>query len=182
MCSRTPAWALSRSHRTRRCSRERASAPILLELLELLDRDWRQWTAALPEQLAASVTPDAPPLQRGQVFTARAGHAVVVSGRRVEAGEAVVREIRDNGGEAVLVAVDVDSEGPTEVAEAITWLASPAASFVTGTTVNVDAATRPSRWRPACARPLTLAVHMYSSGVEGAAFAHLKCLRRRRHV
>ena len=41
---------------------------------------------------------------------ARAGHAVVVSGRRKEAGEAVVREIRDNGGEADFVAVDVDSE------------------------------------------------------------------------
>ncbi|MFE7311588.1 SDR family NAD(P)-dependent oxidoreductase [Streptomyces sp. NPDC057555] len=41
---------------------------------------------------------------------ARTGHAVVVSGRRKEAGEAVVREICDNGGEAVFVAVDVDSE------------------------------------------------------------------------
>ncbi|KOU66825.1 short-chain dehydrogenase [Streptomyces sp. MMG1533] len=41
---------------------------------------------------------------------ARAGHAVVVSGRRKEAGEAVVREIRDNGGEATFVAADVDSE------------------------------------------------------------------------
>lgn len=41
---------------------------------------------------------------------ARAGHAVVVSGRRQEAGEAVVREIRDNGGEAVFIAVDVNSE------------------------------------------------------------------------
>lgn len=41
---------------------------------------------------------------------ARTGHAVVVSGRRKEAGEAVVREIQDNGGEAVFVAVDVDSE------------------------------------------------------------------------
>lgn len=39
-------------------------------LLELLDRDWRQWTATLPEQLAASVTPDAPPLQRAQEFAA----------------------------------------------------------------------------------------------------------------
>ncbi|MFF8911033.1 SDR family oxidoreductase, partial [Streptomyces olivaceoviridis] len=27
---------------------------------------------------------------------------------------------------------------PTEVAEAITWLASPAASFITGTILNVD--------------------------------------------
>ncbi|MGW3074704.1 SDR family NAD(P)-dependent oxidoreductase [Kitasatospora sp. NPDC001132] len=31
---------------------------------------------------------------------ARAGHAVVVSGRRKEAGEAVACEVRDNGGEA----------------------------------------------------------------------------------
>jgi NAD(P)-dependent dehydrogenase (short-subunit alcohol dehydrogenase family) len=38
------------------------------------------------------------------------GHAVVVSGRRVSAGEAVVREIRDSGGEATFVEVDVDSE------------------------------------------------------------------------
>lgn len=41
---------------------------------------------------------------------ARAGHAVVVSGRRTEAGEAVVREIRDNGGEATFIAADVNSE------------------------------------------------------------------------
>ncbi|MEU1313429.1 glucose 1-dehydrogenase [Streptomyces cinnamoneus] len=41
---------------------------------------------------------------------ARAGHAVVVSGRRKEAGEAVAREIRDNGGQAAFVAADVDSE------------------------------------------------------------------------
>ncbi|WP_225847492.1 glucose 1-dehydrogenase [Streptomyces sp. HPF1205] len=41
---------------------------------------------------------------------AREGYAVVVSGRRKEAGDAVVREIRDNGGEAVFIAVDVDSE------------------------------------------------------------------------
>ncbi|WP_449342337.1 SDR family NAD(P)-dependent oxidoreductase, partial [Streptomyces aurantiogriseus] len=40
---------------------------------------------------------------------ARAGHAVVVSGRRKEAGEAVVREIRDNGGQAAFIAADVDS-------------------------------------------------------------------------
>ncbi|PWI20471.1 TetR family transcriptional regulator [Streptomyces sp. Act143] len=37
-------------------------------LLELLDRDWRQWTASLSEQLAASITADAPPIQRGQEF------------------------------------------------------------------------------------------------------------------
>jgi len=41
---------------------------------------------------------------------ARAGHAVIVSGRRAAAGEAVVREIRDNGGEATFIAVDVNSE------------------------------------------------------------------------
>jgi NADP-dependent 3-hydroxy acid dehydrogenase YdfG len=34
---------------------------------------------------------------------ARAGRAVVVSGRREDAGEAVVREIRDNGVGAVFV-------------------------------------------------------------------------------
>ena len=39
-------------------------------LLELLDRDWRQWTATLPDELDASVTPDAPPIQRGQEFAA----------------------------------------------------------------------------------------------------------------
>lgn len=41
---------------------------------------------------------------------ARAGLAVVVSGRRTEAGEAVVREIRDNGGEATFIAADVNAE------------------------------------------------------------------------
>jgi NAD(P)-dependent dehydrogenase (short-subunit alcohol dehydrogenase family) len=41
---------------------------------------------------------------------ARTGHAVVVSGRRVSAGDAVVREIRDNGGEATFICVDVNSE------------------------------------------------------------------------
>lgn len=41
---------------------------------------------------------------------ARAGHTVVASGRRKEAGEAVVREIRDNGGQAAFIAADVDSE------------------------------------------------------------------------
>ncbi|MBE8478033.1 glucose 1-dehydrogenase [Streptomyces justiciae] len=44
------------------------------------------------------------------LLLARTDHAVVVSGRRKEAGDAVVREIRDNGGEAVFVAVDVDDE------------------------------------------------------------------------
>lgn len=41
---------------------------------------------------------------------ARAGHAVVVSGRRKEAGEAVAREIRDNGGQAAFIAADVNTE------------------------------------------------------------------------
>ncbi|WP_405652808.1 glucose 1-dehydrogenase [Streptomyces sp. NBC_00019] len=41
---------------------------------------------------------------------ARAGHAVVVSGRRKEAGEAVAREIRDHGGEAAFIAADVNTE------------------------------------------------------------------------
>lgn len=41
---------------------------------------------------------------------AGAGYAVVVSGRREEAGEAVVREIRNSGGEAGFIAADVDSE------------------------------------------------------------------------
>ncbi|MGW1196583.1 TetR family transcriptional regulator [Streptomyces sp. NPDC002536] len=45
-------------------------------LLELLDRDWRQWTAALPEQLAASVTPGAPPVLRGQEFAAVLAHSL----------------------------------------------------------------------------------------------------------
>lgn len=45
-------------------------------LLELLDRDWREWTAALPEQLAASLTPDAPPPQRGQQFAAVLAHSL----------------------------------------------------------------------------------------------------------
>ncbi|AEY93946.1 transcriptional regulator [Streptomyces hygroscopicus subsp. jinggangensis 5008] len=45
-------------------------------LLELLDRDWREWTAALPEQLAASLTPDAPPTQRGQQFAAVLAHSL----------------------------------------------------------------------------------------------------------
>lgn len=39
-------------------------------LLELLDRDWRQWIDTLPEQLAASITSGAPPMQRGQQFAA----------------------------------------------------------------------------------------------------------------
>ncbi|MFE0820695.1 SDR family NAD(P)-dependent oxidoreductase [Streptomyces sp. NPDC058847] len=41
---------------------------------------------------------------------ARVGHAIVVSGRRKEAGEAVAREILDNGGQAAFIAADVDSE------------------------------------------------------------------------
>ncbi|MFE7311587.1 TetR/AcrR family transcriptional regulator [Streptomyces sp. NPDC057555] len=45
-------------------------------LLELLDRDWRQWTATLSEQLAASITPDAPPLQRGQGFATVLAHSL----------------------------------------------------------------------------------------------------------
>ncbi|MFF8911185.1 TetR/AcrR family transcriptional regulator, partial [Streptomyces olivaceoviridis] len=45
-------------------------------LLELLDRDWRQWTAALPRQLAASLTPDAPPTRRGQQFAAVLAHSL----------------------------------------------------------------------------------------------------------
>src|SRR5690242_14302688 len=45
-------------------------------LLELLDRDWQQWTATLPEQLTASVSPDAPPIQRGQEFAAVLAHSL----------------------------------------------------------------------------------------------------------
>lgn len=45
-------------------------------LLELLDRDWQQWTAALPEQLVASITPDARPIQRGQEFAAVLAHSL----------------------------------------------------------------------------------------------------------
>ncbi|MBE8478034.1 TetR/AcrR family transcriptional regulator [Streptomyces justiciae] len=45
-------------------------------LLELLDRDWRQWTAALPAQLAAAITPDAPPNQRGQEFATVLAHSL----------------------------------------------------------------------------------------------------------
>ncbi|WLW58248.1 TetR/AcrR family transcriptional regulator [Streptomyces sp. YU58] len=45
-------------------------------LLELLDRDWRQWTAALPEQLTASLTPGAPTIQRGQQFAAVLAHSL----------------------------------------------------------------------------------------------------------
>ncbi|MET7700489.1 TetR family transcriptional regulator [Streptomyces sp. NPDC005485] len=45
-------------------------------LLELLDRDWRQWTAALPEQLATSVTSGAPPIQRGQEFASVLTHSL----------------------------------------------------------------------------------------------------------
>ena len=39
-------------------------------LLELLDHNWRQWTAGLPAQLDAAIAPDAPALQRGQAFAA----------------------------------------------------------------------------------------------------------------
>lgn len=45
-------------------------------LLELLDRDWQQWTAALPEQLATSVTPGAPAIQRGREFAAVLTHSL----------------------------------------------------------------------------------------------------------
>ncbi|MEU2222240.1 MULTISPECIES: TetR family transcriptional regulator [unclassified Streptomyces] len=45
-------------------------------LLELLDHDWKQWTSTLPEQLAASITPDAPPIQRGQEFAAVLAHSL----------------------------------------------------------------------------------------------------------
>lgn len=39
-------------------------------LLELLDRHWRQWTAELPAQLDAAITPNAPVRERGQAFAA----------------------------------------------------------------------------------------------------------------
>ncbi|KOU66824.1 TetR family transcriptional regulator [Streptomyces sp. MMG1533] len=37
-------------------------------LLELLDHNWRQWTAGLPAQLDVAIAPDTPVLQRGQAF------------------------------------------------------------------------------------------------------------------
>ncbi|MES5823178.1 TetR family transcriptional regulator [Streptomyces sp. RG80] len=45
-------------------------------LLELLDRDWQQWNAALADQLDASVTHDAPPIQRGEQFAAVVAHSL----------------------------------------------------------------------------------------------------------
>ncbi len=55
---------------------------------------------------------------------AREGAQVVVAGRRKSALEETARLIREAGGEAI--------------AEAVVWLASPGASFVTGHTLLVD--------------------------------------------
>ncbi len=73
MLDEMPVGALSLNELSRRVGLAKSNVLRYFEsreavLLELLDRDWRKWTAALPEQLSVSVTPGAPPFQRGQEF------------------------------------------------------------------------------------------------------------------
>ncbi|MFK4105844.1 TetR family transcriptional regulator [Streptomyces sp. NPDC019531] len=45
-------------------------------LLELLDRAWKQWTAELPDRLAAGIAPDHPVGRRGDEFAAVFTHSL----------------------------------------------------------------------------------------------------------
>lgn len=81
MLDEMPAAALTLNELSRRVGLAKSNVLRYFEsreaiLLELLDRDWQQWTATLPEQLAASITPDAPPIQRGQEFAAVLAHSL----------------------------------------------------------------------------------------------------------
>ncbi|MFE4520230.1 TetR/AcrR family transcriptional regulator [Kitasatospora sp. NPDC056783] len=81
MLDEMPVGALSLNELSRRVGLAKSNVLRYFEsreavLLELLDRDWRQWNAALAEQLAASVTPDAPPMRRGREFAAVLTHSL----------------------------------------------------------------------------------------------------------
>ncbi|MBI3912079.1 MAG: SDR family oxidoreductase [Armatimonadetes bacterium] len=71
---------------------------------------------------------------------AREGARVVVADVLVEGGEETVRLAHAAGGEAVFIAQEpIGRLGrPEEVAEAVVWLCSEAASFVTGHLMVVD--------------------------------------------
>src|SRR5438552_3842896 len=96
-----------------------------------------------------------------EVFAAE-GAKVMVSGRTVEKGEKVVQRIREAGGDADFVRLDVTDENsvkaaidatvdrfgslttlvnnaaPSDITYAALWLASDEAAFVTGSEVTVD--------------------------------------------
>ena len=92
------------------------------------------------------------------VAFAKKGAKVVVAGRRDEAGKALVKELRSLGSEAEFINADVRKEDdvramvaalvttvpmsrlglPEEQADAIVFIASDKASFITGHILNVD--------------------------------------------
>ncbi|MFM9607389.1 TetR/AcrR family transcriptional regulator [Streptomyces niveiscabiei] len=81
MLDEMPVGALSLNELSRRVGLAKSNVLRYFEsreavLLELLDRDWRQWTATLPDQFAASVTPGAPPIRRGEEFAAVLAHSL----------------------------------------------------------------------------------------------------------
>ncbi|POX63485.1 TetR family transcriptional regulator [Streptomyces sp. Ru62] len=81
MCSEMPVNSVSLNELSRRVGLAKSNVLRYFEsreaiLLELLDRDWRQWTAELPELLDATVAPDAAVLQRGRAFAATLTHSL----------------------------------------------------------------------------------------------------------
>ena len=73
---------------------------------------------------------------------ARAGARVAVLGRRIEACETVAHEIRERGGEAVAVAVDVlDGDSLSRAAHAVAQMLGPSDILVNAAGGNLPAAT-----------------------------------------
>jgi NAD(P)-dependent dehydrogenase (short-subunit alcohol dehydrogenase family) len=69
------------------------------------------------------------------LLLARQGASVVVAGRSHSTGAEGVSAVEEIGGEATFVPADLS---PREIAKAIVFLASPRASYITGTTLAID--------------------------------------------
>src|SRR5262249_40836917 len=101
------------------------------------------------EGKVALVTGGALGIGRATALTfAREEAKLVIADTNDEGGQQTVHRITEQGGDAIFVRTDVSQAiavepvgrigKPEEIAEAVVWLCSDAASFVTGHTMTVD--------------------------------------------